>query len=281
MNAGTKAKVALAVMSLAVVFNAASAGAASARYMILINEKNMGAYSMGDAERVVTEYLLSRGAEVIDSELVKTNINRDKALQAMSSGPQAAAALGLQFGADVIIVGKAIAKGSADRVQDTSFRSYTANVSLKAIRTDTAEILNSDMAQAAKIHVDDNIGGSQAIQTATSALVAKFMPQVFSKTGATTAANNVPKKVQLVMGDVTQLWQVAALKKLMREKISGVTDVVQRSFVSGVATFDVHLKGDSQRLAEALTLADPGYFRIKVVGVTQNKLDARLVETQP
>lgn len=280
MNAGSKAIMALAALSLVIVFNAAVAGAASVRYMILINEKNMGAYSMGDAERVVTEYLLSKGAEVIDSELVKTNINRDKALQAMSSGPQAAAALGLQFGADVIIVGKAIAKGSADRVQDTSFRSYTANVSLKAIRTDTAEILNSDMAQSAKIHVDDNIGGSQAIQAATSQLMAKFMPLVMSKTGVA-SANNVPKKVQLVMGDVTQLWQVAALKKLMREKISGVTDVVQRSFVAGVATFDVHLKGDSQRLAEALTLADPGYFRIKVVGVTANKLDAKLVETQP
>lgn len=280
MNAGPKAKIALAALSLAILFNAAVAGAASVRYMILINEKNMGAYSMGDAERVVTEYLLSKGAEVIDSELVKTNINRDKALQAMSSGPQAAAALGLQFGADVIIVGKAIAKGSADRVQDTSFRSYTANVSLKAIRTDTAEILNSDMAQSAKIHVDDNIGGSQAIQAATSQLMPKFMPPVMSKTGVA-SANNVPRKVQLVMGDVTQLWQVAALKKLMREKISGVTDVVQRSFVAGVATFDVHLKGDSQRLAEALTLADPGYFRIKVVGVTANKLDAKLVETQP
>jgi len=47
--------------------------------MILINEENMGAYSMGDAERVVTEFLLAKGADVIDSELVKTNVNRDKA----------------------------------------------------------------------------------------------------------------------------------------------------------------------------------------------------------
>jgi len=245
------------------------AGNSSPSFMILINEKNMGAYSMGDAERVVTELLLAKGAEVIDSELVRTNLNRDKALHAMSSGPQAVAALGLKFGADIIIVGTAIAKGSADRIEDTSFRSYTANVSLKAIRTDTAEVLGADTAMAARIHVDDNIGGSLAIQEATNQLAVRLVPNILAKTGA--VANSAPHKVQLVMGDVTQLWQVAAVKKMMRDKISGVTDVVQRSFVSGVATFDIHTKGNSQSLAEELTLANPGYF--------PNKLDAKLVET--
>jgi hypothetical protein len=103
------------------------------RFMVMIEERNLGTYQVNEAEKVVTEFLMSKGVEVIDAELIKTNLDRDKALQAMNSGPRTAAALGLQFGADVIITGKAIAKGSADKIKDTSFRSYQASVSLKAM----------------------------------------------------------------------------------------------------------------------------------------------------
>jgi len=249
----------------------------SPRFMILIDEKNMGTYSMGDAEQVLDDYLITRGVEVVDAELVKTQVNRDKALQAMASGPRAAAALGLSFGADVIIVGRAIAKGSADRVKDTSFRSYQATVSLKAIRTDTAEILMVDSATAAKIHVDDIQGGSQAIRAATALIAKRMMPKILSRWSISDSSQ--PRKIRLMIGNVNQVWQVAAVKKLLRKQISGVDDVVQRSFVSGVAIFDVYWKGDCQKLAEALTLAKPRYFRLKVVGVTDSKLDAQLIET--
>ena len=247
------------------------------RFMILIDEKNMGTYSMGDAEQVLDDYLIARNVEVVDAELVKTQVNRDKALQAMASGPRAAAALGLSFGADVIIVGRAIAKGSADRVKDTSFRSYQATVSLKAIRTDTAEVLTVDTATAAKIHVDDIQGGSQAIRAATAIVADRMMPKVLSHWSADESRR--PHKIRLMIGNVDQIWQVAAVKKLLRKQIPGVDDVVQRSFVSGVAVFDVYWKGACQELAEALTLARPPYFRLKVVSVTDSKLDARLMET--
>ena len=245
------------------------------RFMVMINEKNLGAYTVSEAENVITEYLISKGYSVVDTELIKTNIDRDKALQAMMSGPQAAAALGMQFDADIIIVGKAIAKGSAEHIKDTSFRSYQARVSLKVIKTDTAEILAYGSKSAAKIHVDDVVGGSQAIHVATSRLIAELLPRAMAK--LETPKKQTGRKIKIVIGNVHQIWQVAAVKKILREKISGVQGVIQRNFVSGVAVFDVDYTKDSQHLAEDLTLAKPGYFQIKVVGVTPNKVDATLL----
>lgn len=86
------------------------------------------------------------------------------------------------------------------------------------------------------------------------------------------------KEIQLVTVDVHHVWQVSALKELLRQ-IKGIKEVIQRSFVSGVAIFDVHFSGDSQALAEELTLANSGYFRLKVLGVMPNKLDMKLVES--
>lgn len=86
------------------------------------------------------------------------------------------------------------------------------------------------------------------------------------------------KEIQLVTVDVHHVWQMSALKELLRQ-IKGIKEVIQRSFVSGVAIFDVHFSGDSQALAEELTLANSGYFRLKILGVMPNKLDVKLVES--
>lgn len=247
------------------------------RFMIMIEEKNLGTYTVAEAEKVITEYLMSKGMEVVDAELIRTNVDRDKALQAMNASPRSAAALGLQFGADVVIVGKAISKGSAEQIKETSFRSYQATVSLKAIRTDTAEILGMESRDAAKIHVDDLIGGTLAIREAAYPVICGLVPKMMAKWGR--AGPGEVQKIQLVVGDVHQVWQVAALKQLLREKIAGTREVIQRSFVSGVATFDVHCQNDSQNLAEELTLANPGNFKLKVISITPNKLDLKMVDT--
>jgi len=264
------------ILFIVLAHNFAFADASAPRFMVMINEKNLGAYNVSEAENVITNYLLSKGFDVVDMELVKTNIDRDKALHAMMSGPQAAAALGLQFGAEVIIVGKAIAKGSAEHVKETSFRSYQARVSLKFIKTDTAEVLAYGSKSAAKIHVDDVVGGSQAIHAATAGLIAGLMPKVLGRWEK--QGKKALHKIQLVIGNVRQIWQIAAVKKLLREQIRGVSSVVQRSFVSGIAVFDISYSRDAQTLAEELTLAKPGYFSLKVMGITPHKLDVTLLE---
>lgn len=265
-----------AMAGLLALLPAATVAAAPPRFMVLIDEKNVGAYQMDEAEKVISEYLLSKDLPVVDPELVRTKLDRDRALQAMASGPAPAAALGLQFGAEVILVGKAVAKGSADTVKDTSFRSYQASVSLKAIRTDTAEVLAAESREAAKIHVDDVAGGTAAIREASAPLIAALIPKVLAKWGGGAAGEAC--SIEAVVGDVTQVWQVVALKELLRGQIAGVQEVVQRSYVSGVAVFSLRATVDAQALAEELTLADPGGFRIKVLSITPGKLDLRLVE---
>lgn len=84
--------------------------------------------------------------------------------------------------------------------------------------------------------------------------------------------------IQLVVSGVQELWQVAAVKQLLRQ-IKGVKEVIQQSFASGTAVFDVHMNGDAHRLAEELTSANPENFKIKVLDITPNKLNMKLVES--
>jgi hypothetical protein len=267
---------------LAVVIFVLGAGlpvsfAGTPRIMVMVDEKNLGAYTTAESEKVVTQYLLSQGLDVVDAEMVRASIDRDKVLQGMTSGPRAAASLGLQFGAEVIIVGKAVAKGSAEQIQDSTLRSYQAQVSLRAVRTDTAAVLGFVSGSGAKVHVDDVVGGSEAIRAATEPLIVALLPKILSAWSGTAVGAN--QKIQLVIGNVSQIWQVSAIKNLLRKDIRHVEEVVQRNFVSGTAVFEVTCGSDAQALAEALTMAKPAYFRLKVVGVSAGKLDMKLVDT--
>jgi hypothetical protein len=254
-----------------------AAVAGTPRVMVMIDEKNLGAYTTAESEKVITQHLLARGLDIVDAEMVRTSIDRDKILQGMISGPRAAASIGLQFGADVIIVGKAVAKGSAEQIQDSTLRSYQAQVSLRAVRTDTARVLGFESGSGAKVHVDDVVGGSEAIRAATEPLIAAILPKILAAWSGPGAS--LSRKIKLVVGNVSQIWQVSAIKALLRKKIRNVEEVVQRNFVSGTAVFEVTCGGDAQALAEALTMAKPAYFRLKVVGVSPGKLDMKLVDT--
>lgn len=243
------------------------------RVMVLVNEKNIGTYSVSEAERSITQALLDKGVEVVDADMVKSSVNRDKLVHATTGGPAAAAAMGLKFGAEVVVVGEVLAKGSAQKVKNSDMRSYNATVSLKAVRTGTASVLTTTMKSLARMHVDDVAGGTIAIRDATQQALDEFIPAMFDHYASVSGSG---KSVRLLVSNINQIWQLAAIKDLLRAQ-EGVTDVVQRSYVTGVAEFDVHWGDSADVLAEELTLAKPQSFRLKVLGISQNKLDVQLV----
>lgn len=252
---------------------AGASAVAKPRIMVLMDEKNVGGYSINQAETTICDFLMDKGYKVIDTEMVKAKLKRDQALQQMTESNRAAAALGLQFGTEIVVVGRAIAKGSSRQIGQTGMRSYQGTVSAKAIKTDTAELLGTTKGAASKPHVDDTEGGSEAIRLATLQMMEELFPLI-EKNGPGVSGEHI---VEIVMSDVTQMWQLAALKRILKEKVNGTADASQRSFVSGVATFDVETTLDSQGLAEALVVVEGEPFRIKIIGVSPNKLDAKLV----
>lgn len=244
------------------------------RIMILMDEKNVGGYSVHQAEIDLISFFTEKNYPVIDTELVKANLKRDQALQAMSGSNQAAASLGLQFGADVIIVGRAIAKGSATVLGKTNMRAYQATVTAKAIRTDTAGLIGTASGTGSKPHVDDTAGGSEAIAVATRQMIEKLFPLIEEKWGAQGTSEN---SIQLTISDVNQVWQLAALKRMLKEKTQKTSQVIQRSFVAGVASFELKTGSDSQTLAENLVMIQDEAIRLKVLGISANKIDAKLI----
>lgn len=255
------------------ILGARVAAAPLPRVMVLVEEKNLGTYSVSEAERVITQALLDQGIEVVDADFVKSSVNRDKLLHAATGGPNAAAAMGLKFGAEIVIVGEALAKGSATKIRNSEMRSYSATISLKAIKTDTSQIITTISKSVARMHVDDITGGTNALRDVSQLAMDELYPKLMGRYGYSSSKGSA---VRILVSNINQLWQLAAIKDLLKQN-RGISDVVQRSYVTGVAEFDVFWRGSSDRLAEEITLANPGFFKLRVLGITQAKLDVQLV----
>lgn len=254
---------------------AAGAEAGLPRIMLLMDEKTIGGYSVDEAELQLARYFTERGCAVVDAELVKSRLDRDQALQALAGSAAAAAALGLDFGADIIVVGRAVAKGSAREIETTGLRSYRGTVTAKAIRTDSAVIVAMGEGTAAQAHTDDTAGGSAAIAEATRKLANELYPALLA--AWTGAAPETASKIELVVADVRQVWQLAALQRILQDKVPDVRGVVRRSFVSGVATYEIETGRNPDAVAQALTLVKDEPFRFQVSGISATKIDAKIV----
>ena len=163
----SKAELRQDLMALAILRSAVG----NPRVAILIRETVLGKpVTDGAVEHQVITGFTSREFEVVDpSDALRIRRSRDIQL-AEGGDPNAAAILGAEWGAEVVIVGTADAT-EADVSQNpyfhnTAMKSASGTVHLKAIDVNTREILASAIANAPMVHVNAAVAGSQALEKA-------------------------------------------------------------------------------------------------------------------
>ena len=110
------------------------------------------------------QYFLSKGFVVVDHSLKKSR-------RKLSSSPSdsEATVLGRDYDAEVVIVGRAVAK-DAGKIANFNLHSCRAEISARAIQVDNGHVLASDSARAAAAHIDPMTGGNQALEKASDVL---------------------------------------------------------------------------------------------------------------
>ncbi|MBD3307002.1 hypothetical protein GF339_11325 [candidate division KSB3 bacterium] len=250
------------------------------RMMFLIDEEISGlrtagiaSTDMSQAETVLVQAFLQAGFEVVDSATVAQNISRDKALKAISGDTATAAALGQQYGADVIITAKATASVGPN-ILNTSMKTHQAAINAKVIRADTGAILASATQQAKHAHIDDMAGGIAAIEKAATNLADDLIPQILEQWRQDV---QVATTVQLVISDISFM-QLKQMKELLTTHIRGVKEVYQRSFQARVAKLDVEIQSTTEALADELVSKEFPGLAFEITGMSENRIDLSIIK---
>ncbi|MAE13954.1 hypothetical protein CMO92_05305 [Candidatus Woesearchaeota archaeon] len=241
-----------------------------------IEEKDLQVLeNLSVTENSMIRMFQQKGFKVIDADTVKKVAKRDQLLSALQGDNMLAAKIGLQYGAEVVVIGKATASSSGYVQNDSKLQSINANVTARVIRADNAEIIAADDRMSTKAHISVVKGAHKAFKSAGEKLADTLIDQILSKWSDETTNLG---SVVLVISGIGSFSDLIEFKKALTRNVRGVKSIHQRSFTGGVAKLEIDLRGDTQTLAEMLVTQKMGTVMIDVTDMTQNKIQARVKE---
>jgi hypothetical protein len=253
------------------------------RTMIMIAEQNIGhewyawwwgyhgqQTDIGVTENTFIDVFTQKGFEFIDHDAAERNIKVTAAYKIQDLTADQARTLGNQADAEVVIVGKAVAKLYGDI--GGGMKSVQADLSARAIRTDTGQILASATTHGAAVHITDETAGVEALKKAAQAAADQMVEKilaVYSKEAGGT------KSVNITITGLNKT-QFVKFKDVLRNQVRGIKDLHERSFSGNTAKISVDAKGSAQSISDELLLKDFGTFAVEVVGSTANSMELRV-----
>jgi len=248
------------------------------RMMVIIDEKIGSAESgytpnLSESETVIIQKFTEKGFNFVDQATVKKNIKRNMALQAIAGDDSAAAAIGLEYGAEAVIIGNAVAKLAGKGIAGTEMKSIHASVTARAVKADTGEILATASEKGATAHLDETAGGSLAIKKASEKIASTLIDQIITKWSGEVGGQTT---VQLVITGIDFV-SLNKFKTIIQSQVRGVLKLNQRSFTAGVAVIDIETRTNAQSMAEELAMKNFETFKVEIIGLSANKIDMRVI----
>jgi hypothetical protein len=252
------------------------------RTMILVAEQNIGheVYAwwiatrsetdMSVVEHAFMDKFTEKGFEFIDHEVASKEIKVTPAYKVLDLTANQAKTLGAQADAEVVIIGKAVAKLYGE--VGGGLKSVQADLTAKAVRTDTGQVIAASTAHAAAVHITELTAGTEALKKAANQaaddMIEKILAVYQKEAGGT----------RPVAITVTGLSKAAFVKfkDVLRNQVRGIKDMHERSFSGTTAKISVDSKTSAQLLSDELVLKDFGTFSVEVVGSTANSLELRV-----
>lgn len=256
------------------------------RIMILVAEQNIGSqsyhywwgYQRGEqtdltiAENTIMDLFREKGFDFVDHAAQSKEIKVAPAFQVADLSNQAAVSLGKQADAEVVIVGKALAR-SVGSIAGTSMKSVQANISFRAVQTDNGRVLSSGADHAAAVHIDEVTAGAEALKKASAKISDKMMDDIIKnfqkRVGGTTL-------VQLTVTGLSGHEDLRKFKNMLQGQVRGVERIHERSFSGNVARMDVDIKGSALSLAEEMSQKRFKEFAVKVISSTWNTIEVNI-----
>lgn len=224
-------------------------------------------------ENAFMDRMEKSGFTFVDPEVLQGKVR----LEALGADPnvQQAREIGVKSGADLVVVGRAIAKPLGEmQIDNGTFYSAVANVSARAVRTDTGEIVAAaEFTGTAGRGFEQSTAGRNAFSEAGRQLAR----DLFAKIGKVwVREQSGARRISMAVLGVDDYARLATFKNVLVQSVRGVKDVQERSMENGRAELDVTLAGTSQSFATDLATRKFQGFAVKVRKVTPGVVEVEL-----
>jgi len=219
------------------------------------------------AQTEIESQFIAQGFPFVDKSTVEKILknNRRKISAALGGDNSAARELGVDAGAEIILVGSSRVK-SAGSVAGSQLISMQADISVRVIDINTGKILTADQEHGAYPHINPDTGAMLAIKRAVPPLKDKLVADIV-RLWDVNRANTI---ALLVTG--LDYEKLMVLRGELSEKVRGVKAVNPKGSAGKAAKLEVEFEGSSFDLADRL-LTSGLTTKLKIGEVKPNALD--------
>ncbi len=252
------------------------------RTMVMIKERNVGEapgmfhyfdVDLNISENALTSAMMEKGFKFVDRSTVMAKMERDQASAILAGNNDLAASIGRSVGAEIVITGQAVASATQVEVFGAQQRSQQAVVTIRAIRSDTGEIIAVADGQGAYPHINDIVGGTKAIQKASTAAAETLIDKILARWQSDVGSSAT---ITLNIYGISGYQMLSGFKTNLPYYVRGIESLNQRSWNGGYAVLDIQIQGSSDDLAQRLSGKTIGGSLVKVTGMTQNSVTIEL-----
>ena len=219
------------------------------------------------SEDAMIQVLKDQQFIVIPHTDVTEPLNYDLALNV-----QDAVTIGSHRAADIVVIGVAKAERTTN-VMGGSIKSFKANATVRAFRTDTGEEMAFATRTAVSSSEDEKEGGRKALYEA-GLLAGKDIAVEIASAWADRSRDQ--KMVEIVVQGTSELINFVQFRKILG-KIDGVTAIHIMEMKTDESTITVEYDGTAKDLAEKLMLNTFESFGIDIYEVLPGKLGIELI----
>lgn len=244
------------------------------KLMVLIEEdyKNMDDIGMLIAGTELNSLLGQKGFDLVDKAQLEAAKNIDQQQQALAGNDAAAASLGLHFGAQYVIVGKAVAQDAGEAFPGSGLKSIQVSLQLKVIQSQTASILGSIVKTGVSAHMSPLTGATLAFQGAVKKAVDEYLVDAITNSFQDFLNNGSPLKLHITgVGSFRQYKDVANAVENLTRVVSSKKDGWNKA--GGLLKLDLLFKGTSEELAEMLDGMALGDKKLMVVDLAPERVN--------
>ncbi len=253
------------------------------RTMVMIAEQNIGhewnawwwgprgqQTDVGVVENTIMDKFTQKGFEFVDHQVAAKEIKVTSAYQVQDLNADQARILGSEAGAEVVITGKAVSKIQGE--VGGGMKSAQADLSARAVRTDTGQVIASATTHAAAVHISEVTAGIEALKKAANdasdQMLAKILAVYSKEVGGLRSIN-----ITINGLDKTQF---VKFKDALRNQVRSIKDLHERSFSGTTAKISVDSKSSTQVLSDELLSRNFGAFTVEIISSTANTLELKV-----
>lgn len=235
------------------------------RFMVIVEERVDGQPTdVSSVAARIEEEFLKRGYRLVDKSQFDQISARDIALA--ESNPARARELGMRYGAELVITGKAETTFDAEKTfYGVVNYEFASKGTARLVITDTGELIAVVSASAKKSATGMSSAANLSLQVLGSSIAQELLAKTDSKLAAMSSG---PKIVQVAFVGIDNLVVLDYETRLVRE-VPIIKALKIRYLEKDVAVYEATITGTLEDLRKALSARED----LAVIGFTGNRLD--------